>query len=113
MDASWRRTSSSTARPVTASTRRMLEPMDDSAVILKAPMSPRARTWVPPHSSTEWRPASSTRTVSPYLSPKKAMAPSCWAWAMVVSKCRHGSLARISSLTRSSTSAIWAGVMAA
>jgi len=30
-------------------------------------------------------PASSTRTMSPYFSPKKATAPICWAWSKVVS----------------------------
>ena len=75
-------------------------------------MSPRARTWVPPHSSTERRPASSTRTMSPYLSPKKAMAPSCWARSMVVSKWRHDALSSTSEFTRSSTSMIWERVRA-
>ena len=42
------------------------------------------------------RPASSTRTMSPYLSPKKAMAPSSRASSLVVSKWRTGALARIS-----------------
>ena len=42
---------------------------------LMVPMSPAACTWVPPQSSMEL-PTSSTRTTSPYLSPKKAMAPS-------------------------------------
>ena len=71
--------------PVTASMRRRLAPIDASETILMGPMSPRARTWVPPHSSMEWRPASSTRTTSPYLSPKKAMAPRSAASALVVS----------------------------
>ena len=62
--------------PVTASMRRRLDPIDASDTIFTGPMSPRARTWVPPHSSVECGPASSTRTMSPYLSPKKAMAPS-------------------------------------
>ena len=59
--------------------------MEASETILTGPMSPSARTWVPPHSSIEWRPASSTRTTSPYLSPKKAIAPRLAASALVVS----------------------------
>ncbi len=38
-------------------------------------MNPSAWTCVPPQSSIECSPASSTRTRSPYLSPKNAMAP--------------------------------------
>ena len=71
--------------PVTASIRRRLEPIEPSLTILMVPMSPSARTWVPPHSSRLLRPASSTRTTSPYLSPKKAMAPIASASALVVS----------------------------
>ena len=64
--------------PVTASMRRRLEPIEPSLTTLIVPMSPVARTCVPPHSSIEL-PASSTRTMSPYLSPKKAIAPSASA----------------------------------
>ena len=71
--------------PVTASMRRRLEPIEPSLTILMVPMSPSARTCVPPHSSRLLRPASSTRTMSPYLSPKKAMAPIASASAFVVS----------------------------
>ena len=42
--------------PVTASSRRRLEPMEASDTTLMGPMSPVRRTWVPPHSSVEWRP---------------------------------------------------------
>ena len=62
-----------------ASSRRRFEPIEPSETIFTGPMSPSARTWVPPHSSVECGPASSTRTMSPYLSPKKAMAPICSA----------------------------------
>ena len=79
------------SNPVVASTRRMFEPIDPSDTTLTVPTSPRARTWVPPHSSTDG-PASTTRTMSPYLSPKKASAPSSSAWALVVSKARTGAL---------------------
>ena len=44
---------------MTASMRRRLEPIDDSLTTLISPMSPAARTWVPPHSSIEL-PTSST-----------------------------------------------------
>ena len=70
----WR--SSTLAIPVTASIRRRLEPMEPSLTTLMVPMSPRARTCVPPHSSRLLRPASRTRTTSPYLSPKNATRPS-------------------------------------
>ena len=61
--------------PVTASIRRVLEPMDASDTTVMGPIIPRAPTWVPPQSSMEWAPARTTRTRSPYLSPKKARAP--------------------------------------
>ena len=99
-------------KPVTASMRRMLEPIELSLTILTGPMSPRARTWVPPHSSVLCGPASSTRTISPYLSPKNAMAPSSSAWLLLVSKWRTGWLARISWLARSSMATISSGVVA-
>ncbi len=71
--------------PVMASMRRRFAPIEDSATIFTGPMSPSARTCVPPQSSVDRRPASSTRTMSPYLSPKKAMAPRAAASALVVS----------------------------
>ena len=55
-------------------------------------MSPSALTWVPPQSSVECSPASSTRTTSPYLSPKNAMAPSDRASSIEVSKWRTSAL---------------------
>ncbi len=78
--------------PVTASMRRRLEPIDPSLTTLTVPMSPVARTWVPPHSSRLLRPASRTRTMSPYLSPKKAVAPIASASSFDVSYDRTGSL---------------------
>ena len=72
--------------PVMASSRRRFEPIEVSEMTFTGPMSPVAFTWVPPHSSVEWGPASRTRTISPYFSPKKAMAPSSTASALVVSK---------------------------
>ena len=61
--------------------RRRLEPIEPSLTTLIVPMSPVARTCVPPHSSIDG-PASSTRTMSPYLSPKKAIAPIASASAL-------------------------------
>ena len=67
--------------PVTASMRRRFEPIEPSDTTLMGPISPVACTCVPPHSS-RLGPASRTRTTSPYLSPKKAMAPMAWASAI-------------------------------
>ncbi|GIU87950.1 MAG: hypothetical protein KatS3mg009_2465 [Acidimicrobiia bacterium] len=75
---------SSAPSPVIASMRRRLEPIEPSDTILIGPMNPSASTWVPPHSSTDG-PASSTRTRSPYFSPKKAIAPFASASAFEVS----------------------------
>ena len=61
--------------------------MELSLTILMMPMSPVARTCVPPHSSIEL-PASRTRTMSPYLSPKNAIAPIAIASSLVVSNAR-------------------------
>ena len=71
---SWR-SRSIVAVPVIASMRRRFDPIEPSDTTLIGPMSPSAFTCVPPHSSSECGPASSTRTTSPYLSPKNAIAP--------------------------------------
>ena len=42
-------------------------------------------TCVPPHSSTEYSPTSTTRTKSPYFSPNSAIAPWFLASSNVVS----------------------------
>ena len=63
------------ASPVSASTRRVPAAMPCSAVTRKRPMSPVCRTCVPPQNSLEKPGISTTRTRSPYLSPKKARAP--------------------------------------
>ena len=55
--------------------RRVLAPIDPSETIETGPIWPRASTWVPPQNSSECGPARTTRTTSPYLSPKKAKAP--------------------------------------
>ncbi len=61
------------------------------------PMSPVARTWVPPHSSVlnAPSPTATTRTWSPYFSPKRAVAPSAMACCVSFTSVRTGSLARM------------------
>src|ERR1044071_9749818 len=64
--------------------RRVPEAMDSSDVILNNPMSPVARTCVPPQSSFENASPLipgpvNTRTLSEYFSPKSAIAPDCMA----------------------------------
>ena len=63
-----------------------------SSVSLKNAMSPVRATWVPPQNSFD-SPIVTTRTVSPYFSPKKAMAPACLASAMAARPCRWRVLA--------------------
>ena len=50
-----------------------------SETIAKSPISPVARTCVPPHSSRLKPGIETTRTVSPYFSPKSAIAPAAIA----------------------------------
>ena len=99
------------AVPVVASNRRRLDPIEPSDTMRTGPIWPVAATWVPPHSSVEWWPARTTRTTSPYLSPKKAMAPNRSASDLGISVASTASSARIRSLTRSSTRVISSGVM--
>ena len=61
--------------PTSASIRRTPEPMDDSPSTLIRPSWPDLATCVPPHSSREYSPTSTTRTWSPYFSPNSASAP--------------------------------------
>ena len=91
--------------------RRRLEPIEPSLTILIGPMSPVADTCVPPHNSSEL-PASSTRTTSPYLSPKKAMAPLSLAACLVISVADTRVLASTSALASCSMRRISAGVTA-
>ena len=72
---------------------------------LDQPMSPRAFTWVPPQNSSDG-PARKTRTSSPYLSPKKATAPISLGFSLCDLGMIGGGFLRISSLARSSISAI-------
>ncbi len=56
--------------------RRIPAATPDSEIIRNKPISPVRCTWVPPQSSTEKpSPIVNTRTLSPYFSPKSAIAP--------------------------------------
>ena len=79
----------SAAAPVTASIRRIPEPMLRSPVMTKLPIWPDARQWVPPHSS--WLKPSTriVRTLSPYFSSKNASAPAAWASGIVIHSIDH------------------------
>ncbi len=85
----------SAAAPVSVSIRRTPAATGLSETILKRPMSPVRRTWVPPQSSTEKgraeaepasrsSPMATTRTSSPYFSPKSASAPALTACSGVI-----------------------------
>ena len=61
--------------PLIASMRLTPDDTDSSLVTFSNPISPVAAVCVPPHSSVEKPSASfTTRTLSPYFSPKSAMA---------------------------------------
>ena len=98
--------------PVTASTRRIPAATPLSETILRVPISPVRATCVPPQSSFEL-PISSTRTSSPYFSPKSIMAPVFWASSKDITFAEVAALVKISRLTISSTCLIWAAVMGA
>ena len=87
--------SASAAAPVTASMRRIPEPMLRSPVMTKLPICPDARQCVPPHSS--WLKPSTriVRTLSPYFSSKNASAPAACASVIVI----HSTLTGRSSRT--------------
>ena len=65
--------------------RRAPEPTDFSLRIANGPISAVERTWVPPQSSIDQPPMSTTRTMSPYFSPKSIIAPSLRASPIGVS----------------------------
>ena len=68
------------SRPTRASTRRFDAPTDDSPTRLTSPISALEETCVPAQSSRDHGPPMSTiRTVSPYFSPNRAIAPSDFA----------------------------------
>ena len=64
-----------------------------SSVILKRAMSPVRATCVPPQNSFD-SPIVTTRTVSPYFSPKKAIAPAFLASAMASTSVSAAALLR-------------------
>ena len=66
-----------------ASMRRTPEATENSLSMWNTPTLAVLSRWVPPQNSTEkpW-PMSTTRTVSPYFSPNRAMAPRCLASSM-------------------------------
>ena len=88
--------------PVMASIRRMPAEMPCSLTILNSPISPVRVTCRPPHSSMENGlpslsvvPMDSTRTVSPYFSPKSIIAPLFLALSMSKISTWAGVLAKI------------------
>ena len=68
-------------------------------------MSPVRLAWIPPHSSIENGLIVTTRTTSPYFSPNNAIAPLALADSISISSVTIGWLARIWKLTKRSTSA--------
>ena len=70
--------------------RRAPAPTELSVRITNGPISAVERTCVPPQSSTDQPPMSTTRTISPYFSPKSIIAPSVRASAIGVSYDAHG-----------------------
>ena len=89
-----------------------------SPTILKRPISPVRRTWVPPQSSVEKclsssaPPMETTRTSSPYFSPKRASAPAFTASSGVMRRVATSALRRMRSLTSVSTARMSSDVSA-
>ena len=99
--------------PVTASTRRLPDPTDDSEVTTTVPICDELRTCVPPQSSRDHGPPISiTRTFSPYVSPNSASAPNSCASGSVIHRADTGRSARSARLATSSTSRTCSGVSA-
>ena len=86
-----------------------MAPIDDSEVTSSVPISAEVPTWVPPQNSTEKSPTETTRTCSPYLSPKKASAPMASASSLEVSSVPTPWLLSTLRLTNASTSASSSG----
>ena len=95
--------------PVTASMRRMPAATDDSLMILKQPIWAVFLTWVPPQNSVDQPQTSTTRTTSPYFSPKRAMAPIFLASSRAIDWTLTSSASKILSLTICSTLASFLG----
>jgi hypothetical protein len=62
--------------PTSASTRRTTDPIELSPSSLTTPICADAGVCVPTQSSRDHSPIDTTRTRSPYFSPKSAIAPS-------------------------------------
>ena len=90
---------------MTASIRRAPEPTEPSERITNGPISAVERTCVPPQSSRETPSTSTTRTSSPYFSPKSIIAPRFRASSIGTMNVRTGWFSKTASLTRRSTSA--------
>ncbi len=95
--------SSTASGPLYATMRRTPAAMLSSLAILKNWMSPLRLTCVPPQSSFDG-PMATTRTVSPYFSPKIIMAPVLRACSRGTTAVVASSLRRTRSFTRRSTS---------
>ena len=76
---------SKASTPTRASTLLTPAPIEDSEINLINPSCPDRFTWVPPQSSLAHSPTLTTRTRSPYFSPKSAIAPISRACACVIS----------------------------
>lgn len=93
------------SRPTSDSTRRLVDPTEDSLTRLITPTSDDRPTWVPAQSSRDQGPPmSTTRTTSPYFSPKRAIAPSAFASSIGSSRVTTSRLSRIAVLAISSIS---------
>ncbi len=93
-----------------ASIRRIPAATAPSETILKCQISPVFFTWVPPQSSMDF-PKRTERTVSPYFSPNKLIAPSAIASSFGVFRfSSKGNLPSILRFTKSSTSCNSSGV---
>ena len=95
--------SSTALGPVYATMRRTPAAIDSSLAILKKAMSPVRRTCVPPQSSFDG-PMRTTRTTSPYFSPKIIIAPVWRASSRFSTEVSVSPFSRTSSFTRRSTS---------
>ena len=100
------------ACPVVASMRRTPEATENSLEMWNTPALAVLSRWVPPQNSTEYPPMSTTRTVSPYFSPNRAVAPVFLASSMSITLVSTGYPSRMDSFTRRFTSLSSSGVMA-
>ena len=89
--------------PVTASIRRTPDATEFSETMRNKPSFAVLSTCVPPQNSTEKSETLTTRTTSPYFSPKSAIAPRFLASAIGRDSVVTGMAARIFSLTSCST----------